>query len=37
MYQSHFSIEQFTLPSGLYFYQIRVGDLVETKKMVLMK
>jgi len=37
IYQSHFSIEQFTLPSGLYFYQIRVGDLVETKKMVLMK
>ncbi len=25
------------LPSGIYFYQIRVGDFVDTKKLVLMK
>ncbi len=26
-----------SLPSGVYFYQLKAGDLIQTKKMILMK
>jgi outer membrane protein assembly factor BamB len=31
------TIENSSLPSGIYFYQMRVGSFIETKKMILMK
>lgn len=36
-YDNQFSISNSTLSSGIYFYTLKVGDFVQTKKMILMK
>ena len=37
VYNSQFSIRNSQLPSGVYFYTLRAGSYVETKKMMLVK
>ncbi len=37
IYNSQFSIKNSQLPSGVYYYQLKVGNFVQTKKMVLTK
>lgn len=37
IYNYQFSILNYQLPSGVYFYQLRAGDFAETKKMILQK
>ncbi len=36
-YKTQFSINNSQLSSGIYFYKIKVGDFIETKKMILLK
>ena len=36
-YAVEFNSEKYNLPSGIYFYQLKVGNYVQTKKMVLLK
>lgn len=37
VYKTQFSINNSQLSSGIYFYKIKTGDFIETKKMVLLK
>ncbi len=37
VYNSQFSIRNFQLPSGVYFYTLIAGNKIETKKMILIK
>jgi hypothetical protein len=37
LYNYQFSIMNYQLPSGVYFYQMRAGNFVQTKKMILLR
>ncbi|MCX6170023.1 MAG: alpha-amylase family glycosyl hydrolase [Ignavibacteriales bacterium] len=36
-YDSQFSIKNYQLPSGVYFYRLQAGNFVQTKKMIILK
>ncbi len=36
-YEVEFDAGKYNLSSGIYFYQLKVGDYIQTKKMVLLK
>jgi len=37
IYNYKFSIDNYQLPSGIYIYQLKAGNFIETKKLMILK